>query len=74
MKHRSNYIFAEKAKNATIKGHELLKNDRKSQQGIVNQNRIQRHPLLNKWIQVVHGEYKGQLGRVTHIIGEIASV
>jgi transcription elongation factor len=73
-KHRSNFIYAEKARNVTVKGHELTRNSRKTQQGLASQNRIARHPLLMKWVQIIRGEQKGQLGRVTHVIGEVASV
>ena len=38
----------------------------------MNQNRVQKHKLLNKKVMITRGEFKGQVGRVTHVNGIIA--
>jgi transcription elongation factor len=42
--------------------------------GYINQNRIQKHKLLNKKVMITRGEFKGQVGRVTHVNGIIAEL
>ena len=79
--HFSNGIFVELARNVTLKGYELIQNhqiEHKIQPnragGYVNQNRIQKHKLLNKKVMITRGEFKGQVGRVTHVNGMIAEI
>lgn len=30
--------------------------------------------MLYKWVQIIRGEFKGQIGRVTHVVGEEAFI
>ena len=42
--------------------------------GYINQNRIQKHKLLNKKVMITRGEFKGQVGRITHVNGIICEM
>ena len=72
---RSNGVFTEKWNNVTIKGYELLRNESsRHMPALANQNRIQKHWMLNQVVLVICGELKGQRGRVTHVNGDMASL
>ena len=75
--HHSNGIYVELARNVTLKGYELIQNQQMEPNkagGYINQNRIQKHKLLNKKVMITRGEFKGQVGRVTHVNGIIAEL
>lgn len=67
--HRSAGIFVELSKNVTIRGHEFIANRAQEVHKNANLNRIQKHPLINKEVRIISGEFKGQCGRVTHVNG-----
>lgn len=66
---QSGGIFVEHPRNITIQGHEFIRTDQNNIRGAsnnqsqgkiaANPNRIQRHKLLNKYIIVIRGEFKG---------------
>lgn len=65
-------IFVENPKNVVIAGTEFLQNvprDNRAR-GVVNTNRIGRDRILNKWVLIISGTFKGQKGLVTHVNGD----
>jgi transcription antitermination factor NusG len=67
--HRSAGIFVEQSRNVTIRGHEFISNRGHEINPKGNFNRIQIHEFVNKEVQIISGEFKGQRGRVTHVQG-----
>jgi len=51
-------IFVENPRNTTIQGNEFLAKP-ESRTGMTNTNRIGKDKILNKWVRIIKGRFKG---------------
>lgn len=76
---QSNGIFVENCNKVRIQGHDIIEKEQARPEYVgarqpVNQNRIQRDKLLNKKVIIQRGQFKGHIGRCTHVNGDQASI
>lgn len=69
-------VFVENPRSVTIAGNEFFASadNRGQHMSLINQNRIGKDKLLNKWVLIIQGPFKGQRGRVTHMNGDQATI
>ena len=69
---QSNGIFVQNARNTEILGAEFMQVSKS--EGVANQNRLVKDPLVGKLVVIINGKFKGHRGRVTYADDKSAKV